>query len=230
MSISIEQIRAARGLLNLSQKELAEKAGISLNSLNNIERGVARPRVDSLESIQKALEREGVEFLDGNGVRPAGEHFEIEKIEGADVIDLLRKFYREFLDAFPTGDGEVLYIGIDNSRFQHRDDEKLTVYKDFEDEAIRRGITERLLFIEGDTNFLSRRNNYRWVPRELYGEIPMAIYGDNISIILWGPPSRMMVLRNASIAETFRRQFDVTWSLGKAVPDEVHAANYVKDK
>lgn len=228
MAVSIEQIRAARGLLNLSQKELAEKAGISLNSLNNIERGVARPRVDSLESIQKALEREGVEFLDGNGVRPAGEHFEIEKIEGADVIDLLRKFYREFLDTFPIGDGEVLYIGIDNSRFEHRDDEKLKVYKDFEEEAIRRGIGERLLFVEGDMNFISRRNNYRWVPRELFGEIPMAIYGDNVSIILWGPPSRMVVIRNSSIAETFRRQFNVIWDQGRAVPDDVHAENYAK--
>jgi transcriptional regulator with XRE-family HTH domain len=230
MSVSIEQIRAGRALINFSQKELAEHAGISLNSLNNIERGVASPRADSLNSIQKALEDEGVEFLEGNGVRLTGELLKIEKIEGTDVIDLLEQFYSEFLKTFHSKSGEILYIGIDNSRFQHLSKEKLQVYKKYEQEFIKRGIDERLLFKEDDINFISERNNYRWVPKELFGEIPMAIYGDNISIILWGPPSRMVIIRNAAIAETFRKQFDVTWSMGKEVPDEIHAFHKVKDE
>ena len=229
MTISIEQIRAARGLLGISQKELAEKAGISLNSLNNMERNVASPRADSLKSIRDALESDGIEFLEGNGVRPRGELLDIEKIEGTDPVDVLRKFYQEFLMAFPGGGGEVQYVGIDNGRFEHLKKEKLRVYKEFEQEAIRRGITERLLFLEGDTSFISERNNYRWVPKELFGEIPMAIYGDNVSIVLWGPPSRMVVIRNKSIAETFRRQFEATWSIGTPVPDEIHKFHKAKE-
>jgi transcriptional regulator with XRE-family HTH domain len=228
MTVSIEQIRAARALLGLSQKELAEKAGISLNSLNNIERGVASPRQGSIDSIRFALEEEGIEFLEGNGVRPKGERLEIEKIEGTDPIHVLEQFYGEFLKAFPAGGGEVLYIGIDNSRINHLRREKLRVYKKFEEEAIKRGIEEKLLFLEGDVNFISERNNYRWVPKELFGQIPMAIYDDNVAIVLWGPPSRMIVIRNTSIAETFRRQFEAVWSLGTPVPDEIHKFHKAK--
>ena len=55
MPISSKQIRAARGLLNVSQKVLAEKAGLSVNSLNNIEREVGSPRMDSMHAIKDAL-------------------------------------------------------------------------------------------------------------------------------------------------------------------------------
>ena len=230
MMLSSKQIRAARGLVNLSQRELAEKAGLSLNALNNIEREVGNPRADTLQNIRNALETEGVEFLEGHGVRLKGEVLDIEKIEGPDLLTVLNYFYNDFLSALTPSGGEVMYIGIDNSRFEHQDIERLRIYKRFEKEAIKRNIDERLLFLEGDLNFLSKRNNYRWVSRELFGEIPMAIYGDNVSIILWGPPVRLVVIRNAAIAETFRRQFDAIWSLGKPVPDDVHEYHRIKDE
>lgn len=62
-----EQIRAARAMLNIKQSELAAKAGVSLATLNNIERG-ADSRVSTLQKIETALEKEGIEFFgDTNG-------------------------------------------------------------------------------------------------------------------------------------------------------------------
>lgn len=62
--LSIEQIKAARVMLNLKQKELAAKAGISTATLNNIERGVQTdPKLSTLQAIREALEREGIEFI-----------------------------------------------------------------------------------------------------------------------------------------------------------------------
>jgi transcriptional regulator with XRE-family HTH domain len=225
MAISSKQIRAARGLLNLSQKELAFKSGLSVNSLNNIERDVGSPRTDSLHAIRDALHREGVEFLERDGVRLAGEQLEIEKIEGPDILTHL---YDEWVKAFPSGNGEVLIQGKDNDRLQHNDLKPLQSYKRFESFAIKNHIRERILFLQDDTHFLSTRNNYRWVPRHLFGEVPMAIYGNNVAIILWGPPVRMIVIRNPGIAETFRNQFEAIWSLGSPVPDEVHKFHYQK--
>src|SRR5262249_17821090 len=120
MSISSKQIRAARGLLNISQKELAEKARLSLNSLNNIERETGSPRVESLKLIEDALTAFGVEFLDKDGVRLAGEELKIKRIEGRDLVT---RFYDEILRAYPTGDGDVLIMGKDNSRLHHHDPE-----------------------------------------------------------------------------------------------------------
>ncbi len=61
--ITMEQIRAARAMLGLSQRELAQQAGLSTGTLNNIERGVQTdPKISTLRAIQQALEAEGIEF------------------------------------------------------------------------------------------------------------------------------------------------------------------------
>ena len=68
--ISIEQIRAARGLLGWSQTQLAEAAGRSLPTIKRLEREDGEgPAVseDVRDAVQKALEKAGVEFIAENG-------------------------------------------------------------------------------------------------------------------------------------------------------------------
>jgi transcriptional regulator with XRE-family HTH domain len=56
------QIRAARALIGAKQSDLAKAAGISLATLNNIERGVGDPRTSTLDAIVGALDGAGIEF------------------------------------------------------------------------------------------------------------------------------------------------------------------------
>jgi transcriptional regulator with XRE-family HTH domain len=68
--ISIEQTRAARGLLGWSQTELAEAAGRSLPTIKRLEREHGDGPVvsdDVREAVQKALEKAGIEFIPENG-------------------------------------------------------------------------------------------------------------------------------------------------------------------
>ena len=68
--ISIEQIRAARGLLGWSQSQLAEAAGKSLPTIKRLEREDGEgPAVseDVRDAVQAALEKAGVEFIPENG-------------------------------------------------------------------------------------------------------------------------------------------------------------------
>ncbi len=69
--ISIEQLRAARGLLGWSQSKLAANAGLSLPTVKRLE-GQFGPSVsdDARAKIKKALELAGVEFIDENGGGP----------------------------------------------------------------------------------------------------------------------------------------------------------------
>ncbi len=62
--ITPSQIRAARAMINVKQRELAKSAGISLATLNNIERGVGDPRTSTLEAIERALTAAGIGFTD----------------------------------------------------------------------------------------------------------------------------------------------------------------------
>jgi transcriptional regulator with XRE-family HTH domain len=66
--ITIEQLRAARGLLGWSQAELAARAGLSLPTVKRLEGGFG-PRVsdEAREKLQHAIETAGIEFIDENG-------------------------------------------------------------------------------------------------------------------------------------------------------------------
>ena len=69
--ISTRQIRAARALLGWTQADLAAKAGISLTTLNVIERDKSNPLSSSMNAIEHALTGAGIVFLnsDAPGVR-----------------------------------------------------------------------------------------------------------------------------------------------------------------
>jgi transcriptional regulator with XRE-family HTH domain len=66
--ITIDQLRAARGLLGWSQSELATRAGLSLPTVKRLE-GAFGPKVsdEAKTKLQKAIEAAGIEFLDENG-------------------------------------------------------------------------------------------------------------------------------------------------------------------
>ncbi len=61
--ITVSQIRGARGLLRLSQQELANKCDLSVRSINRIECGDTDPKSSTLRTIQFVLEKEGIEFV-----------------------------------------------------------------------------------------------------------------------------------------------------------------------
>ena len=70
MTITREQCRAARGLLDWSQPDLAEASGLSRETIANLERGARVPHPRNLAAIKAALEAAGVEFIDANGGGP----------------------------------------------------------------------------------------------------------------------------------------------------------------
>jgi transcriptional regulator with XRE-family HTH domain len=70
--ITSAQIRAARGLLNWSRKDLAEQSGVSFASMMRLESfdGVPSSNVKTLDAIKKAFEDAGVEFIGTPSDRP----------------------------------------------------------------------------------------------------------------------------------------------------------------
>jgi predicted transcriptional regulator len=63
--ITSAQMRAARALLDIDQRRLAELAGVSLPTIQRMEAsdGVVRGVVDSLVKVIAAIENAGVELL-----------------------------------------------------------------------------------------------------------------------------------------------------------------------
>lgn len=77
--ITAAQMRAARALLGIDQKTLAERAGVSVPTIQRMEASAGNVRgvVDSLTKVVEALSRSGIELISegspstgsGRGVR-----------------------------------------------------------------------------------------------------------------------------------------------------------------
>jgi len=65
--ITPSQCRAARGLLDWSQQQLAEAARVGVVTVRQFEGGGAQPRNATLEVLRRALEAAGVELTNGEG-------------------------------------------------------------------------------------------------------------------------------------------------------------------
>lgn len=68
--VTSAQIRAARGLLNWSVRELAERSGVHRNTITNFETGKSGGEASTLQAVRATLELAGVIFVDENGEGP----------------------------------------------------------------------------------------------------------------------------------------------------------------
>ena len=66
--IEAAQIRAARGLVEFSQIQLAEVSGLALSTIRRMEvaGGTLKSSVENVLKVQRALEDAGVVFIDQN--------------------------------------------------------------------------------------------------------------------------------------------------------------------
>jgi transcriptional regulator with XRE-family HTH domain len=72
--ITAAQMRAARALLGIDQRRLAELAGLSVPIIQRMEgsKGVIRGTVESLMRLVEALEAAGVELIAEGAPSPGG--------------------------------------------------------------------------------------------------------------------------------------------------------------
>jgi transcriptional regulator with XRE-family HTH domain len=61
--MSPEQVRAARGWLGWSQRDLADRSHVGLSTIKDFENGSRTPIANNLGAIRRALEAEGVELI-----------------------------------------------------------------------------------------------------------------------------------------------------------------------
>jgi transcriptional regulator with XRE-family HTH domain len=72
--ITAAQLRAARALLGIDQRKLAELSGLSLPTIQRMESsdGVIRGNVDSLMKLVAALDAAGIELISDHATSSSG--------------------------------------------------------------------------------------------------------------------------------------------------------------
>ncbi len=223
--ITFYHIKAARALLGWTQRDLATHSGVALASVANLEQGKGKAKGKIYEAVLATLDREGIEFTPEPGVRLRREKFQFRLLEGRESV--LELWDDVFAALGPTG-GEVLISGIDERVW-------LKNYKTEMPFFIKRqfafNVKPRILIAEGDTFVLVGPEVYRAVPRVVFHQVPFYVYADRFAIVNWGPPQRILLVQNALIAETFRRQFEVNYAMGRPLdPKNVVIARLEKKR
>ncbi|MEJ0063480.1 MAG: helix-turn-helix transcriptional regulator [Alphaproteobacteria bacterium] len=206
--ITLPQIKAARALLGWTQDALADAAGISLPSINNMERGLYSPRPETHRAIVTALEKAGIEFTENNGLRQRQEHHDIITFTGPnfirdldeDIMTVLHKPEDEIVGSTYDDRKWIEYAGVTNPAYV---------------EARTRIKWKERFLIPATASFItSPPKSYRTLPEPVFGKMNYEIYGNRLALIEW-EAMRVTMIKNHMVAETFKKQFNALWSIAR---------------
>ena len=211
MGITTAQIRGARGILNWSQADLAERTGISATSIGSIENAQSTPRANTLATIQKTFEEAGIEFVGLNGL----------KLRTGDVRVFTGKtgflgFYDDVYNTLKSHPGEVLVSNVDERHF-------VKWLGDFKETHVERmksisNLSFKILVREGDDYLpASGYATYRTMPKELFASVPFYTYGDKLAIMLLDSEPTIILMNYPAIASAYRIQFADMWERSRDV-------------
>lgn len=206
------QIRAARGLLKWSAQALADKAGLTRDTINKIEDDAVQPREGTMNDIRRAFDENGVEFTDNSGVRlkPQG----VEVLEGkegfARFYDFVYEYLRDFGgNVYISGVDEALYDKYHGAAAKPHIERMAKLYKERDD------IKTHILVEEGDYNFTaSQYAEYRWQPKEFFSPASFYVFGDRLALISFDndPAPLVIYVKSASLAEAYKHSFKMAWN------------------
>lgn len=213
MLITADQIRAARALKNWSQTDLAERTGLAVPTIANIELGKQMPGKNTIEKIIYAFTLAGINFTE-RGVE--------KKDEKSKFVSLLK--HDEDENIYITLVEDILYT-LANCE----DDDKREVLIFCGDDRIsppsinqlykkmrNLGIRHRQLSEEGNTYLLAPIEEYRYVPKKYYLNNVTLVYGDKYAICLGNvnseKPDEIIIMNDEGAARIHRNIFELLWS------------------
>ena len=199
------QIRAARGLLDWTAEELAQKVGLSREAIGKIEDAAVQPRAKNLADIVQTFDDHGIEFDAERGVALKSDL--ITTLKGENV------FFRLLDDVIATmrkkSKPEVLFACVDD---------KLSPPVVIENYRRLRqsGIAMRSLVREGNTYLMGKLVEYRALPPKYFHNNPIVIYGDKFATMILDPKTKAdslaLIVHNRHIAAAQRNLFNLIWT------------------
>lgn len=204
--VKVNQIKAARGLLNWHQKDLARLADISELSVINIENEKTSPHKKTLDKIMSAFALMGVSFTE-NGVDIKDNSYTV--LSGRNwYIKALEDVERTLSSLSPDQPKDWFLFYCDDRHSPQSVISKLKSMKE-------KGIFQKALIEEGNAYIYSDLANYRYIPKAFFNKDRLvSCYGDKVSIAEQGyEQSSVYIFRNAELAGFIRNIAQLLWSV-----------------
>lgn len=205
------QIRAARALLDWDSADLAERAGMTRQTVSRIEADIVQPQEGTLAKLMQAFSEGGVEFTDNMGVR-----LKPQSVEVLSDTEGFTRFYDFVYEEISRHGGMVCVSNVDERLFA-----KYRLNPEIHRERMRelcksRGdIQMRILVEEGDYNFVaSQYATYRWQHKSHFSKAAFYVFGSALALISFdhNPPPLIILIKSATFADAYRQAFDIAWS------------------
>ncbi|MBV8648453.1 MAG: helix-turn-helix transcriptional regulator [Paludibacterium sp.] len=188
--------------------ELAEKTGLTRITIRMIEAEDTQPQERTLTSILTAFDKEGIEFLENEGV--AIRKHQMRTFSG-------KAGYRQLLDHIY----ETVKKGGRIRQFNFGDARYLPIDDDYAAEHIKRmekieGLDARVLVPEGEIGNPVSYCSYRTLDAAYKDIAPWYLYGDNLILPLTDGGNRRecVSIQSKLVAERYIREFEACWNTG----------------
>jgi transcriptional regulator with XRE-family HTH domain len=201
------QMAAARGLLGWSQKDLARETNLSADLISKIEKGDSDGSDKSKHAIFEAFHRNSIEFTEAEGVRRSQGNVTIYK--GRDGF---ASFRQDVLREAQRGPIDICVSNVDERLFDKWG--KGEVNESYREQMAKiETVKCRILTREQDNLYVaSGFAEYRWLPKNKFGEIPFYIFGDKTCVIAFEDSDlSIFILNHPLITRFYRKQFEETW-------------------
>ena len=214
---TIEQIRAARALLDWSQSDLADHAGLSQTGIARIENGTNKPNSSTIEKIELAFDKAGIEFLQDSGVKKRSNN--LLSFEGREGFKLFRE--EVLREAETSENADICIANLDEREFDKWGEGDVNSWYRNAMASIRdknKDLRFRSLVKEGDTHFsAARHSEYKWISEDNFGPFPYYIFGNRTAMIMFEEENiPIFILDHPLITKFYREQFEKLWESAKA--------------
>ncbi len=210
--LSARQIKAARALLDWSQRDLVKASGLSLAAIRKMELGYISPRRSTTDAISGSLQLAGIEFLERDGVRRRAENVYI--FDGACSG---QEFFDDVYKTIRKSGGEVLIATSSVAAFT-----KLCGLKNLQRLsglcALCEDTSIKCLAIKASDDSKTSQNIQVRLLSKDYGDITaICIYGQKIGIAIprGDSISKLIVLDSNKLSLFARKQFLAVWGKSK---------------
>ncbi len=197
MIITGRQLAAARSLINISQEELAKKAGVGRITIARFENEDTEPRTHIVESLKMTLESLGVEFKDG-GVLP--KKSKVTELIGGDCFIKLLEMVLKTIQK----DEEVLF-------FCSNDRESPPQVNELLHQLRLKGVKMRNLVEEDDLYLMGELKEYRYLPKQYFRNDVLVVYQKYTASIL-AKTTQIVIIEDIGLATSLKNIFEIMWS------------------
>ena len=220
--LTMDQVRAGRGLLDWTQGDLANASGLSQAAIARYEKEGTSSTVGTVEKIIAAFDKADVELIGDTGVKKRTN--EVQKFRGKSG---LIAFMDDVYECAQNIGGKMYFYNIVPENWsQTLGDawwsahvERMMQYNEQTD--------IKILVPEGNENFISAGYaQYKWFPKnfELSGKKSLYSYGNKLGFVAFGETDDMieiLTLQSSSFAEGVRALFEVAWDNVGIMPKKI---------